>query len=563
MQARLSLALVVTASAVIAASCGSHDATPPPSGSANPGTGGTHAGLGGRGNGGTTAAGASGEGGAKADAGGASGESSGQGATSGRGGSAPMGAAGVPFSGDMGSDAGTSGAGGAPGPGDATGRIFVGPGGYDAATGTRDDPFLTLAGAASVATHGNTIVLLDGNYAIAKGADAVDIPDGVGVVADNARLASFTGNGGTLLELEGDSNIDGLRFVGFATVVDSVATGASVTVTNSSFSTCPSDTGQAVFEVGGSASVELSSDTGQDWGDCPAFGHVYAHGKLSLNGGLLHFNGSSESAVFGANDEGELDVENLTATDGDLPLLLLEDASTTTLAASTLQTLASHVVELRSGAYLDVTNTDFSLALAAPNADACIQSNGASAGALSLAHSLLHDCQSALLGDAPKTLTLDDVEIYAMSDSGIDLTTGNASRVDIENSSFHDDMARAVHLGGSSPSVFDLTVRATQVAAVTGGFELEGDATSTWDFGTLADPGGNVLTATSTSLDLQSAAIAFVTAVGNTWAPGIQGADGSGQYAASGSPGVLEVTSGSGQNYTDPSGATLRLAQNP
>jgi hypothetical protein len=95
------------------------------------------------------------------------------------------------------------------------------------------------------------------------------------------------------------------------------------------------------------------------------------------------------------------------------------------------------------------------------------------------------------------------------------------------------------------------------------GFELAGDAGSSWDLGTLADPGGNTFVATTTSLLVSNANVPTVSAVGNTWAPSVQDADSDGHYAAVGAGGVLEVTSGSGQNYDDTIGITLRLAENP
>src|SRR5262249_23199074 len=158
----------------------------------------------------------------------------------------------------------------------------VGPGGYDGATGTREDPFLTLAGAASVAKAGDTIVFLDGTYAFAKGADAVTIPNGVGVAADNPRFATLTGEGGVALELAGTSELDGLRFDGFATALATTADAAKVSVTRTTFANCPSNSGSSVLEIGGNASVSVTDDdaTTHDLGDCPALGHVFGQGKL-------------------------------------------------------------------------------------------------------------------------------------------------------------------------------------------------------------------------------------------------------------------------------------------
>jgi len=553
----------------IATACGHHKDSAPPPPSSLTGSGGTRSsgGSGGKSGSGGTKHGAAGQSG-EAGEGGANGGSSagthhrGTGGTHGEAGGSEAGGGGVPYSGDM--SGGTAGSAGAPGPGDGMGHLFVGPGGYDGGPGTREQPFLTLAGAVSVAAAGDTIVFLDGNYAIPKGADAVTIPNGVSLAADNPRLAAFVGKGGTLLEFAGNSQLDGLRFDGFETAVAAAANDASVSITRASFSNCPSDSGKSALEIGGDTLVTVidTDDATHDLGDCPALAHVYAHGKLTLDGELLHFDGDAETAALSAEDSATLELSNLNAEDGNLPFLLLRGDSTTTLATSTLKTSASHLIELSGSPSLAVTASELSLDASVTSPDACIvTTNGAGSTLALTAAVVMHGCKGALVGPAPKTLTLANAEIYAMTESGLDLTTGSSSSVTITASLFR-NVPRAVRLGSGSPSTFALKVRGTTLGdTVDSGFELDGDATSTWDFGTLADPGNNVLTATTTALDVQSSAITSVTAVGNTWTPSVQAADGSGQYAAPSSPGVLEVTSGSGQNYSDSAGATLRLAE--
>jgi hypothetical protein len=472
-----------------------------------------------------------------------------------------LGTAGVPFSGDMSGLAGSGGGGGAPGPGDASGHIFIGPGGYDAASGTRDDPFGTLERAAAVAKPGDTIVFLAGNYTLPELDAPIVIPDGVDIAADQPRLVALTGTGGTLLELAGDTTIDGIRFSGFSTVVGASSDHGSVTVTNTTFGTCPSDAGTSVIEVGGGASVTLTADSTHDWGDCPAFAHVVANGSFTLDGGLVHTTGAAEPAVFAANGSGKLAISNLLATDGNRPLFVLADESQTTLATSTLATLATNAIVLGDQASLDMSNTDVSLSGSA--ADSCIQSNVDGTSSLTIANSLLHGCRAGVGGTAPATFTLSGSELYAMGESGLDFATANPSTVKLESVSFHDGGERAARFGGGSPSVFHLAVRDTSVSNIPTGFELAADASSTWDFGTLADPGGNTLTAATSALVLSNANATFVAAVGNTWTPDVQDADGAGRYTATGAGAVLEVTSGSGQNYTDDYGGTIRLSENP
>jgi hypothetical protein len=564
MRLHLRLGLALGAAASIMGACGHHHESAPPPPSSLTGSGGTRGGGAGRGGAGSSAAesGSAGQSGEAGDGAGASAGArqngrGGTGGTGGEAGAAEIGGGGVPYSGDMGSG-GSGGAAGAPEPGDGAGHLFVGPGGYDGGLGTREQPFLTLAGAVSVAKAGDTIVFLDGTYAIPKRAAAVTIPHGVKLAAENPRLASLVGDGGTLLEFAGNSEVDGLSFDGFETVIAASGNDASVSVTRTTFSNCASDSGKSALEIGGDTLVTVTDEPAHDLGDCAALAHVYDHGKLTLDGELLHFAGDAGSAVFTAEDQAKLELSNLNAEDGDLPLLALGGDSVTTLATATVVTRASHVVELAANASLAVTSSSLALDASVTDPAACIDTSSGAASTLTLTGAVLHDCQGALVGPSPKTLLVDHTEILDMTESALELTSGSPSSVTLADSFFHNAALRAVRLGGGT---FALVVRGTRIDAVPSGFELDGDAASSFDFGTLADPGDNVLTATTTALDVQNPAIAAVSAVGNTWTPNVQNADADGHYAPASSPGVLEVTSGSGQNYSDSAGAAIRLAE--
>jgi len=558
MRAFSALALLLGAGATVAVGCGNDkDAGP----SFVPGaTTGGQGGHGGSGKGGARA-----DAGAAADAGDGSRPSDG-GMGSENGGSPSAGhageraaTAGIPNSGDIGANAGAPGDGGPPDPGDETGRIYIGPGGYAAAPGTRDEPFATLAQAVAVATSGNTIVYLDGNYTEPALDEPLVLPDGVDIVADHARGALITAAGGALLAPAGTSHIEGLRLSGFATVLDAKEPG-TVTLTRCTFSDCEAGSSRAI-EVSGDAVVELAGgDSSHDWGDCAAFARVEGQGSLALDQGTLHFTSSDGAPVFSVTGDGTLALSNLRMTDGNRLILQLEDTSTTTVVQSTLSTAFANVVNLTDQASLDLTSTELSLDAAAASPGACIESTGT--GSLALSHLLAHDCSAAVHGLAPATVTLTDVELYSMSESGLDFTNASPSTITIGASSFHDLTERAARFGAGS-GVFHVTLRGSSIANVPRGFELDGGTGSSWDFGTLASPGSNTLTASMTALVVSLGGGATVSAVGNTWTPDVQGAGPAGEYAASGAGAVLEVTSGSGQNYDDASGATLRLAENP
>ena len=97
---------------------------------------------------------------------------------------------------------------------------------------------------------------------------------------------------------------------------------------------------------------------------------------------------------------------------------------------------------------------------------------------------------------------------------------------------------------------------------------MAGNASSVFDLGTAASPGnnliqGNTSSAQTSGLNVNVASGVTVSAVGNTFAPNVQGANAQGKYQFGTAPcgaSSCNVTSGAGANYRVTSG-TLRLAQ--
>jgi hypothetical protein len=91
--------------------------------------------------------------------------------------------------------------------------VYVGTKGDDTADGSEAAPFKTLDHAASLARAGDTIVFLDGSFAM--GNQPVAIADGVEIMAKNSGKATLTGGGGvSLFSLAGDAHLSGLEFSG-------------------------------------------------------------------------------------------------------------------------------------------------------------------------------------------------------------------------------------------------------------------------------------------------------------------------------------------------------------
>lgn len=100
------------------------------------------------------------------------------------------------------------------------------------------------------------------------------------------------------------------------------------------------------------------------------------------------------------------------------------------------------------------------------------------------------------------------------------------------------------------------------------GLTLVGNATSSFDLGTSADPGGNTFFghdtgAATTNLNVKVNGTVLVSAVGNTFDANIQGASATGTYALGTAPcsaNSCDLGAGAGANYRVTSG-TLRLAE--
>jgi hypothetical protein len=129
--------------------------------------------------------------------------------------------------------------------------------------------------------------------------------------------------------------------------------------------------------------------------------------------------------------------------------------------------------------------------------------------------------------------------------------------------------ARAINLAGTTSTY---TVTVGQSSFTNNGncarpgcyaLALEGAAGSSFNLGTAASPGTNTFTAPTAATGVVVKA-GSVSAVGNTWAAGLQGANASGQYVLGSAPcsaSSCAVTSGTGVNYVI-TGGSLTLAGN-
>ena len=114
------------------------------------------------------------------------------------------------------------------------------------------------------------------------------------------------------------------------------------------------------------------------------------------------------------------------------------------------------------------------------------------------------------------------------------------------------------------------TIGSNAASSDNSGVTMAGNSASSFDLGTAASPGtnliqGNTSSAQTSGLNVNVAPGVTVRAVGNTFAPGVQGANAQGKYqlgtAPCGSTGCdLTNSAGNGANFRITSG-TLRLSE--
>jgi hypothetical protein len=467
--------------------------------------------------------------------------------------------------GGAGTTAGASSEAGAGGEGNVVPfhGLYIDEEGDDAASGTIDAPFETLAHAASVAQAGDTIVFLDGSYTLTT---TVPIPAGVDLMAENAGAATVIGSGfNARIRLAGDTRLTGLELSTFYTAIDfagaATATGTLI-IEGTKFTNCQQVclvlTGSVQAEVTGAAGAVLSNG-GQ------SFATLAQTASLSIAGGVLQNHGTA--GIIDADDASSVTLTDLEVLDGSGLVLSLADEAIGNVSGLTVATLSQVLFDQVNGSSseLTVTDSDLSIKSNVPMPYHCF--GVYTPAKLSISGSKLHGCGTGLKGFVPAELTLEEVEFYDL-DLGADLYSGGGM-VRIDGCQFRDVGNAAMRLGDGS-SLLDLKIRNTVVDVTTlanwGGLIIDAGNASTIDLGTLAEPGGNTFvqhtTVQNTALRLNTQAIT-IQAVGNTWTPNQQGADGQGHYQVLTGKVRDDVAAANGINYNKAATTTLRLAQIP
>lgn len=428
-----------------------------------------------------------------------------------------------------------------------------------AGDGTVGKPFASLAKVAGLAQAGDTVVFLDGVYNPFVGGT---LPDGVDVMAQTPGAVTLNGNGGVLFNLAGSSRIEGIVAQSFDAVVqfsaDTAATG-TVTIVDSTLKQCKTQ----CLRLAGSSKAVVTAAKDAVVGDGGAnFAILTQQASLSMVGGMLQ---NVNGKFINATDDAVVSLQHVTIPAGTGEVVLLDKKANVTLDDVKVSMAGASVVTQKGASSLVVKDSDLSLTGA--NRYHCLRSEMDGVGSMVVTDTKLHGCGNGFSSTIPGALTITRVDAYDMSFSGMDMGFGKGGIIRITDSNFHDCLL-AMRLGGSG-SFNDIKVRgSTFVNNVVGAWDtvmLDSSAGSTLDFGTRKEPGGNTFSNVNTGQTaLRNGATGVrLDAVGNTFMPNLQKADGAGHYTAAAGM-KLEVAGETGRNYAVPyQGSSILLVDNP
>ncbi len=455
--------------------------------------------------------------------------------------------------------------------------------GSDDGTGSEQDPFATLAKAASMVQSGETIVVVDGlcdettqtEFNTANG--KVSLPDGVTLRALSPGGVTFHGVDGYRsagIEFLGSGAISGVHFEQFGIAI--TASSGMLTVSDVTFN----DVYQGhPFELSGTADVVLTPGEVENYigANQHTFALLEGQSKLSVNGGALigaTSSGISGEALFTALDDAQLIFDLVTIEDCTQNVV-----SVTGNAAATLDKVSiagsTRPVVISGNAFVSLTHANIS---DATTAAVSFQSGNPE---LEMITTTIDGCAGwalycAIFSNAYPTIAIDDSTI---SNNGGGIFSNYGATIDITNSQIIDnDLTGSAGVDLNDTQVNRLKLRGTTISGhQLAGIKAVGVAGSIFDFGRGDSLGGNTFSGNDTSdagqanMVVSVAADTTVYAAGNTWEPGIQdAAPGNsvdplpGQYAVDGN--VWDaIGAATGQNYLigGPNAATttLRLAE--
>lgn len=503
----------------------------------------------------------------------------------------------------------------------SSGDTYASPTGVDTGNTTcsQAQPCLSIAKAAALAQANKTVWLNNGAYSAASQPVPIQIPAGLTLRALTPGLAGI----GQAIVLQGNATVVGI-------VLRRVATGDSGWIEAASGSvTIDGVKAEGPYFAGGlpplslSGTVQVTMTPGNiaDYTDAlPAVGqnsYTYAalsgSARLTVNGGV--FGGAvlgGADGLYGGQARGafrlfgsaRLDLNNVQLNVDSTGVFMGGSATQLHLNGSTIQsnvnTGPGYAIHAGTGAaaivLVNSTISGFRYAYAHNSRGILVgeYTVPGAAATLTMTNSAVTGNDVgiwAVHGTTPSTVTMTGSGasvsgnafggVVCYVDCAIDIASGQISSNGVTDPTLVGGVSD--FYGGlwlASASNYQLKLRNVSVVdnkSVLGGnsnqpgnsgITMFGSASSTYDLGTAASPGnnliqGNTTGSQTTGLNVNVAAGVIVSAVGNTFAAGVQGANAQGKYllgAAPCSASSCNLTTGSGANYRVTSG-TLRLAQ--
>ncbi|MEW6682983.1 MAG: Ig-like domain-containing protein [Nitrospirota bacterium] len=469
--------------------------------------------------------------------------------------------------------------------------------GLDTNAGTSSAPFKTLNKAFTTVGAGGTVWLQDGSYTAATegGLDIFagrTVPAGVAIKAVNAGAATigFTlqfPNGGSITGVDFDVSSQGRILASGGTTVISGPRWTKLGVSTLSNGIEASGTAKVLVDPNGVPTHNYALTPGALTG----FALVTGTAELTVNGGVL--DGTTGTGGAFTFDGAKLSLANFKLTN--TSNAWVGGGGALYISGNVDSTVTLTNVEVNLAGALSVTCLAVDRNAAGPvlNPYVKIQDSviaNCNGGGVQLREGLplLEVINSQITGHgrfgieagqigfdstangyARPGVVLTNSTISGNALGGISLNNGGG--VVILGGTVAGGAQKGIQLlkdSGIPENSYTLTARN---AALSGSdaLVLQGDAggTEPLNLGTQSSPGGNTILGTTTGVRVSVEANVTVHAVGNTWAPNVQGADAAGHYSTASSvcagANPCDVTSGSGTNYTffnAGTGATLRLA---
>ena len=505
----------------------------------------------------------------------------------------------------------------------SAGDTYASPTGVDLnnTTCAQATPCLTIAKAAQLAQANKTVWLMNGSYTAATQPTPISIPAGLTLRALTPGLAGV----GQQIVLQGSATVVGvvLRRNGFGDFGSIAADAGAVTLdgVKATGSAVGNSGSPAVLVLSGTVHVTMTPGNVTDYADqlAPAgqgvaiYGALAGSARLTINGGTFGgaalggadpLNGAFNRGAFNLIGSSRLDLNNVVLNVDSSGVFMYGDATQLFMTGSVLHANANTgggygVYAAKGTPQITLVNSaisgfDYSYnrssvgiyvgTFAQPGVAATMSATNSSVTANNVGIFVTE------IGSSPSSLALTGTSLTIASNTHGGIACRDACNVDITGGEISENATNDATQNGSTfhggvwmgmaTKTYQLKLRNMLIvdnrstagsnanSSDNSGVTMAGSATSTFDLGTAASPGqnliqGNTSSAQTSGLNVAVAAGVTVSAVGNTFAPNTQQADAQGKYKLGTAPcgaSSCNLTTGAGANYRVTSG-TLRLAQ--